>query len=227
MALDVSHHIGQGIGVFLTAALMAWIHHRARRPVPSDPFSGEKVLKFSWILVVTALVNLGFSICCSYSMFYDLPRSPNFGIVMAIGFGGLCTAWVLFSLSMLSIWLGYRVVVGAQGITRYSTWMPPLTIEWDDVAEVFLTRRLGSFIVLGKDGQRIRLSNDLNGLGDFAMEVRRRLPRQKYRSVETHASFSMWLQQSYIEDLMAELGTSPQETPAPGRPKGDQRGSPS
>lgn len=178
MAIDVSHHIGEGIGVFLTAALMAWIHHRARRPVPSDPFSGEKILKFGGIYGSLALFSILLSGIGTFAALYYSYHDPQIGVAEIVFLCGSTLAYLLLSLYMISLWLGHRIVLGDQGITRHSPWRLPLTIQWNEVERISLSKGGGSFLVFGKDGQKIKISNELNGFGDFASEIRRRLPRR-------------------------------------------------
>jgi hypothetical protein len=89
----------------------------------------------------------------------------------------------LFALVFLDVWLlriellATRVRLRQDGVEASSAWRrAPVVLRWADLATIRWSPMGQGFVLVGRGGERVRVSRFLSGLGDLARAVRVQVP---------------------------------------------------
>lgn len=175
----------------LTALLLGLLYRAANKPSKFDVFTGERVLSYGWqfrAMAWSLVIFFSGMAAFSISLFFTNPPTPpgTIGFCLSIfGFFDSLGIWLLVEA------ISVRIVLCDQSITSYCAWRLPRTIHWTDVDEVSFSSLAQWFVVKGRQGEKIRVSPLISGIGEFASEVRSRLPPSAYRRTRCYPGFSV------------------------------------
>jgi hypothetical protein len=172
-------------GTVLTAALVGWLLHCARRGHAereglSDVLRLEYALPLRWLFVCFVagfLTFLGLTLLLNPTGM-DEPSKLVEPVVLIVA---LCF------LGGLETWL-VRIELSDYGITSHSPWTGQRRLAWGEIAELQFDATWSWFVVRGQDGTKIYLNLLLKGLPSFAAAVRERLELGVYEQANAQLS---------------------------------------
>jgi hypothetical protein len=167
---DVALHVV----LCLTTALGWWL---ATRPARVDPFDGAQILAYNWVFRVFAWLGLLLGVGAGLLGFLvEGVANAGAAVILALfvlGYGGLALYAILdFTCT--------RIYLTDRSITSHVLWRTPRTIAWDDVVVVHYSGVARWFVLEGREGETIRASAYLTGIGALAQEIRSRVPNGIY-----------------------------------------------
>lgn len=156
----------------LTTLILSWVLRQARRPIPTEP-DGTLVLAYGrWMVVlgvVCGIVAPAGMVALALTAGFREPNDPYYFAALAAFFplmGGWCLAEARKR----------RVVVSETGVVAHSPWGRPRRVDWSDVATVQFGNLSGYVTLVGRSGERVKVSIMLRGIAQLADAVRRHVP---------------------------------------------------
>lgn len=163
----------------LSIGLLVWL---ARRPARIDPFDDTRVLAYPWAVRVVGWLGLLMAVGVCILAFgvegVANARQAVIVVLFTLGFGSMGACLILDSTYT-------RVLLSDRSITALVPWRNPRTIAWEDVVRVRYSGAGSWFVIEGREGEKIRVSAFLTGIGTFAREIRARLPCSVYEEAQS------------------------------------------
>jgi len=139
-----------GLLVAVGAAVLGIIFAGMRRPARFDPAAGTLTLAHHPLIRIVAF--LGYAMCAfmivlAVTVPFKQPNEPAIALGMIVACGAMATLLLQESRS--------RVVLSAEGITRWSAWRGEKTIRWDAVRAVSYSAVAQTVTILAEDGRKV------------------------------------------------------------------------
>jgi hypothetical protein len=102
---------------------------------------------------------------------------------LAIAGGCFLVTSVIGALLLLEV-ESVQIAVTEDGLTRYSRWKKPVTLQWVEVEHIRYSTVNRWFVVAGV-GRRIHVSRHLSGIAGFVEVMRRKLATARLSAVQS------------------------------------------
>ena len=102
---------------------------------------------------------------------------------------------ILFGLATITEVRGTAHRANPEGLRHVGPWSRSRFIAWSDVTSVRYSAMMQWFRVTGRDGTRIRVSQYLIGMPDFARLIKRHVPREAIANETTRSQLDGMLEQ--------------------------------
>lgn len=169
----------QNVYVALAAGLMlCWLMLAALGPRKADTPNALAVLRYGVILrslaLAFALMPPMMMLYAVWAFLWQTPATLNFAGVLFLAFSAIA-GLLLIEVTRV------QIVVTEEGITRFSPWSGLATLKWIDVERVRYSS-VNQWFVVESAGGLIRISRHLEGIGEFAGTLKRKVAGERWAS---------------------------------------------
>jgi hypothetical protein len=175
----------------VTIAVLAWL--LASRQLVAEREGERSVLAYgrAWRIVTGVL--LGFPPAGIVTLFVAFPPKPEDRAIPWMMVAGFLALSIPLSIEIFRV--AHRI--DETGIERVSPWRRRAFVRWAEVRSLRWSQSSKWFVMEGKDGERVRVSSYLSGLGTFAKLSLAHVPRE---AIDPETSKQLWMLRDAVVD---------------------------
>jgi hypothetical protein len=173
MGIDWLKIVGKIVVGVGTVALLSAAMALARRPAQIHRPTGAAVLVYNWMFRGLALLGVGLVVSLTVATLLE----PRVRVGETLVFASI---FLLLTLAFLLETFQVRVVMTSEGVLSWSPWRRRRSLTWSDVTETRYSEICRWFVLVGRDGTKIRVSVYLVGIREFIDAVREHLAPVAY-----------------------------------------------